>query len=147
MSDEIYCDGRCDPMGCRGHDIEEFRTNPDRVDDPVGLAVALFDLLDAERDARATIAAELAALHEASEKLAIVVRERIYPSYNEGAPLEQCLYPEWNSPNRCRNPKTTDYHCDEHRRSDDAEERQDAPLIRALAHYTHDLEQLASKRR
>ena len=50
-STEIYCDGRCDEMGCRGHYILDFKDCAERAADPAELLAALFAEVERLRDA------------------------------------------------------------------------------------------------
>lgn len=74
-----------------------------------------------------------------AEPLVSAVREHVYPSYNEGEPLERCLNgigPHGRpTPDRCRSPRIYEFHCDEYRVPHEVEERFDAPMVRALEHY------------
>lgn len=62
---EVYCDGRCDEMGCRGHAVDEFRAQRQGID-----ADYLLESLFRERD-RLLARAENAAVsfQECSDKL------------------------------------------------------------------------------
>ena len=42
----VFCDGRCDALGCRGHDVMEFREDPTRSDHAPDLIEALYARID-----------------------------------------------------------------------------------------------------
>lgn len=95
--------------------------------------------LNAAREQQARTAFGLERARAESEALAGALREQFYPSFLDGEPLDRCLDSLDSDGNlmsvRCHRPRTYDYHCDEHRRGHETEERRDAPLIRALAAY------------
>lgn len=44
MTKQYFCDGRCDEMGCRGHDLESFRDCPERALDEEEVRAALIEI-------------------------------------------------------------------------------------------------------